>query len=306
MAKVAKTEAPKSTKPMAKETALSYVNPKAMMVDVGEKAVMAFKTTKDIDAEIADKMQENQARKGQTLSMLTEAFYHAAVNDKNIHLAKAYSEAGADLKDIRQRLEVAVGIKIASRAEDGTEKIVYAPWAQKVFPQPGENKETDGWQAKENFRTNFATAFTKCIKAAHSVQLKGLNLSKDKVTGTLLVSGPAIKERFKVDQIALNEKREVKAADGSIVKLAKIPSFTELARISAESEGKTLQTRTQSTAKVVNALNESDVTAAVNSLTTTIGKLTNFGDELATALEALADACSKALDDNQGVNKTAA
>lgn len=301
MAKATKTEAPKATRPMAKETALSYVNPKAMMIDVGEKAVAAFKVTKELDEKIAFEAQQNTARKGQTLAMLTEAFFHAAVNDKNIHLAKIHSDAGADTKDVRQRLEVAVGIKIASRGEDGTEKIVLAPWTKNFFPQPGETKETEGWQAKENFRTNFATAFTKCVKAAHAVQLKGLQMSKDKVTGTLLISGKAIKERFDVDQIALNEKREIKTADGKTVKLAKIPSFTELARISSESEGKTLKTRVDSRAKEVNALNEGDVTAAVNSLTMTLGKLTSFGDELATAIEALMDACEKALEENQGV-----
>jgi hypothetical protein len=301
---VAATQAPKSTKPMAKETGLSYVNPKAMSIDVGEKAVAAFKVTKETDDKISQMASENTAQKGQTLAMLTEAFFIAATNDKNVKLGNIHSDVAADLKDLRSRLEVAIGIKIASRGDDGVEKIVYADWAKKYFPQPGESKETDGWQGKENFRTNFATAFTKCVKAAHAVQLKGLQMAKDKVTGTLLISGKAIKERFNVDQIALNEKREVKDGDKT-VKLAKIPSYTELARISAESVGKTMQTRVQSKAKEVNALNEGDVTAAVNSLTTTISKLTSYGDELATAIEALMEACEKSLEDNQGTSQAA-
>jgi hypothetical protein len=299
------TKAPESTKPMATDTkALSYVNPKAMSIDVGEKAIKAFKATKDIDQQISDLTQQNQTQKGQTLAMLTEAFFKAATEDKNIKLGNINHDVAADLKDLRQRLEVAIGIKVAARGEDGVEKIVYAPWAKDYFPQPGEGKETDGWQVKENFRTNFATAFTKCIKAAHAVQLKGLTMTKDKATGTLLISGKAIKERFNVDQIALNEKREVKDGD-KVVKLAKIPSYTELARISAESAGKTLQTRVDSRAKEVNALNETDVVSAVSSLTVTIGKLGNFGDELATALEALAEACEKALQANEGVESAA-
>ena len=302
MAKATKaaTQAPESTKPMAKETALSYVSPKAMSVDVGEKAVRAFKVTKDQDQQIADLQQQNSAQKGQTLAMLTEAFFVAANNDKNIKLGNIHSDAATDLRDLRSRLEVAVGIKIAKRGDDGVEKIVFADWAKDYFPQPGESKETDGWQVKENFRTNFATAFTKCVKAAHAVQLKGLEMSKDKATGTLLISGKAIKERFNVDQIALNEKREIKDGDRT-VKLAKIPSYTELARISAESVGKTLTTRVDSRAKEVNSLNEADVTSSVNSLTMAIGKLTNFGDDLATAIEALMEACEKALDANEGV-----
>jgi hypothetical protein len=305
MATKPRTTAPGSTKPMAKDTAVAYVNPKAMMIDVGEKAVIAFKATKDTDEQISKLAEQNTAQKGQTLAMLTEAFYHAAVNDKNVRLADIHSDQATSLKELRQRLEVAIGMKIASRGEDGIEKIVFADWAKDYFPQPGEGKDTAGWQVKENFRTNFATAFTKCVKAAHAVQLKGLNMAKDKATGTLLISGKAIKERFNVDQIALNEKREVKEGN-STVKLAKIPSYTELARISAESVGKTLKTRVDSRAKEVNSLNESDVTAAVNSLTTAIGKLTNFGDELATAIEALQEACEKALEENQGLEQSAA
>ena len=297
MAKKPATKQPESTKPMAKETALAYVNPKAMSIDVGKKAVEAFKATKDVDAQISELAQQNTAQKGQTLAMLTEAFFIAANNDKNVKLADIHSDQAATLKELRQRLEVAIGMKVVNRGTDGVEKIVLADWAKDYFPNPGDNKETDGWQVKENFRTNFATAFTKCIKAAHAVQLKGLEMKKDKATGTLLISGKAIKERFNVDQIALNEKREVKDGDKT-VKLAKIPSYTELARISAESVGKTLTTRVDSRAKEVNSLNESDVLAAVNSLTTTIGKLSNFGDELATALENLAAACDEAIQKN--------
>ena len=293
-----KTKAPESTKPMAKDTnALSYVNPKAMSVDVGKKAVEAFKATKDVDAQISELAQQNTAQKGQTLAMLTEAFFVAATNDKNIKLADIHSDQNATLKELRQRLEVAIGMKIVNRGDDGVEKIIFADWAKDYFPQPGESKETDGWQVKENFRTNFATAFTKCVKAAHAVQLKNLTMQKDKATGTLLISGKAIKERFNVDQIALNEKREVKDGDKT-VKLAKIPSYTELARISAESVGKTLTTRVDSRAKEVNSLNENDVLAAVNSLATAIGKLTNFGDDLANAIETLASACDEALNRN--------
>ena len=64
-----KTKAPESTKPMAKDAnALSYVNPKAMSVDVGKKAVEAFKATKDVDAQISELAQQNTAQKGQTLA----------------------------------------------------------------------------------------------------------------------------------------------------------------------------------------------------------------------------------------------
>ena len=307
MAKTPGTKAPESTKPMAATgQALSYVNPNALSTDVGEKAVMTLKSVKDVDQKIADMADENSRKKGQTLAKLTEAFVKAAVNDKTIVLRNIHSETGAEQKTLRQKLDVAIGIKIVSRGEDGTERFNLAPWTKDVFVQPGEQKDTPEWRAKENFRTNWATSVTKCIKAAHAIVAKHMNASVDKLTGTLLVEGKAVKEHFNVDKIALNEKRDVETEPGKTVKLAKIPSFTELARISSELEGKTLKTRVDSRAKEINSLNESDVLTAVKSITTTIGKLGNIGDELADAIETLGEACTDALDRNQGVDNEAA
>lgn len=286
----------KETPKMAKEsTAIAYVNPKALSIDVGEKAVKAWKATKDTEEKITELSEQNNAQKSQTLKMLTLAFVKAAQNDPNVKLADVYRDKSEVQRDIRQRCEVAVGIKIAKKGEDGVERYEYAPWAKEVFPQPKEDKTLPGFQAKENFRSNFAAVLTKCIKAAHAVQLKGITMQEDKATGALLISGKAVKEHFNVDQVALNEKREV-TENGKVVKLAKIPSFTELARISAASQGKSIPTRSQ--AKQLNPLNENDMVSGINSLITALGQLKNFGDELATAIESLAEACDGALNRN--------
>jgi hypothetical protein len=278
------------------KTAVAYVNKNAISADVGQKAVMAWKATKDTDQKISELSEQNNRQKGAALKMLTLAFIKAAQADKNIKLEDVYLEKSAKLTDLRQRCEVAVGIKVARKGEDGVERYEMAEWTHDVLPQPKEDKSQPGFQAKENFRSNFAAAMTKCIKAAHAIVTKGLQVQEDKATGTLLISGKAIKEHFNVDQVALNEKREV-VENGQAVKLKKIPSFTELARISAASQGKAIPTRAE-TAKAINPLNEKDVTSAVQSLTTALGKLKNFGDELATAIEALAEACEDALQRN--------
>lgn len=285
----------KATKPMAK-LPTTYVNPKAMAINVGEKAVQAFKMTKDLEQQRLDIVDRVNAVAGQTNAMLTETFFNAAKADPSIKLGDIHAEDERSTKELRQKLEVAVGIKVATVNDDGTVKVEYSPWAKNYFPQYGEKEADEGlWRTKENFRSNFATAFTKCIKAAHACIAKDLQISKDQATGTLLITGKAIKERFNVDSVALNEKREVKDGDKT-VKLNKIPSYTELARMSTESVGKTLKTRVDSRAKEVNALNESDVAAAVKSLTIALGKVQDIGDELRTAIEALADACDGALD----------
>jgi hypothetical protein len=289
-----KKEAPKMAQ--AQTQAVAYVNKNALSTDVGQKAVMAWKQTKDVDAQITELSEQNNRQKGAALKMLTLAFIKAAQADKNIKLEDVYLEKSAKLTDLRQRCEVVVGIKVAKKGEDGVERYEMAEWTHDVLPQPKEDKSQPGFQAKENFRSNFAAAMTKCIKAAHAIIVKNLQVTEDKATGTLLISGKAIKERFNVDQVALNEKREIQQ-DGKEVKLAKIPSFTEIARMSAETQGKSIPTRAEA-AKAINPLNEKDVLSGVLSLTTTIGKLKNIGDELATAIEALAEACQDALDRN--------
>jgi hypothetical protein len=290
-------EAPKMAQAQTEtKQAVAYVNKNALSTDVGQKAVMAWKATKDTEKQITDLAEDNARRKGAALKMLTLAFIKAATADKNIKLEDVYLEKSAKLNDLRQRCEVAVGIKVAKKGEDGVERYEMAEWTHDVLPQPKEDKSQPGFQAKENFRSNFAAAMTKCIKAAHAVMVKQIQVTEDKATGTLLVSGKAIKEHFNVDQVALNEKREVQQ-DGKEVKLAKIPSFTELARISAATQGKSIPTRAEA-AKAINPLNEKDMQSAVQSVTTALGKLKSFGDELATAIEALAEACEDALQRN--------
>ena len=288
-------EAPKMAQEQTK-TAVAYVNPKAISSDVGEKAVMAWKSSKDADQKIAELSDENTKRKGHALKILTVAIAKAAAIDKNINLADIYLEKSDKLRDLRQRCEVVVGIKVIRKGEDGVERYEMAPWTKEVLPQPKEDKTLPGFQEKENFRSNFAAAMTKCIKAADAIVLKGIQVAEDKVTGALLLEGKAVKEHFNVDKVALNEKREV-VDNGKEVKLSKIPSFSELARIGAEARNKSIPTRAQ-TAKEINPLNEKDVISAVSSLTMALGKLKSFGDELATAIEELASACDDALQRN--------
>ena len=291
-------EAPKmaQAEQVKPSTALAYVNPKALSADVGEKAVMAWKATKEMEDQISDLEAQTNKTKGAALKMLTLAFVKAATVDKSIKLEDIYLEKSEKLRDLRQRCEVVVGIKVARKGEDGVERYEMAPWTKDVLPQPKEDKNLPGFQAKENFRSNFAAAMTKCIKAADALVLKGIQADEDKATGVLMLSGKAVKEHFDVDKVALNEKREV-VDNGKQVKLAKIPSFTELARIGAEARNKKIPTRGE-TAKAINPLNEKDVTSAVQSITKALGQLKSFGDELATAIEELAEACDEALQRN--------
>jgi hypothetical protein len=282
----------------------AYINPRALATDVGQQAVMAWKETKDLESEIANLEDQTNRQKGHALKIMTVAFAKAASIDKNIKLEDIYQEKGEKLRDLRQRCEVVIGLKVAKTGEDGVQRYELAPWTKEYLPQPKEDKNLPGFQAKENFRSNFAAAMTKCIKAADALVLKGIQAEEDKVTGHLMLTGKAVKEHFDVDKVSLNEKREV-VDNGKQVKLTKIPSFTELARIGAASRNKAIPTRAQS-AKEINPLNEKDVISAVQSITTALGKLKDFGDELATAIEALAEACDAAIQRNGSGEEAAA
>ncbi len=279
--------------------AVSFLAANAMSADIGKKAMEDFGVAKQTDAAISEMTAENSARKGATLKALTLAFVKAATADKGVNLGHVQSDVDKEVSQLRQKLEVAVGIRVANRQPDGTDKVELAPWTSEFLPQPGENKESDEWRKKENFRTNFSAVFKKAMGAAHAIMLKGITASEDKKTGHLLISGKTVKERFGTDSVLLNEKREYKEGDRKVT-LNKIPSFTELARISAESVGKTLQTRVDSRAKTGGPVTEADIIKSVQSLQVVLTKLKGFGDDLATALEGLQDTIEKALNENEG------
>ena len=301
MAKAATKTA--STKPMAKDTskAVAFINPNALSTDVGRIAMENFGEAKIADDQIRELTSENTRRKGQTLMSLTQSFVKAAMADKSVILGDINSDKKDDVTRLRSKLEVAVGIKIATKGEDGTDKLSLADWTKEFLPQPGMDKESEEWRKKETFRTNFAAVFKKAIMAAHAIVLKGMTMKEDKERGVLLLSGKAVKERFNYDgPVALDEKKEFKEGDRKI-SLAKVPSFTELARISAEAAGTTLTTRVDSRAKLGGAkVSEKDVLEAVKALQNAVLRLKGFGDDLADALEGLRDTIDKALDENEG------
>src|SRR4249920_1823037 len=81
----------------------AYVNPKALSTNVGEDAIKAWKSTKDVEDQIADLEDQSNRQKGHALKILTVAFAKAAAIDKNIRLEDIYMEKGEKVRDLRQR-----------------------------------------------------------------------------------------------------------------------------------------------------------------------------------------------------------
>jgi len=288
---VVKNEAPKANVPAA------YVAAGALSTDVGQKAVEAWTTTYNASGEIKDLEVRRDASKREALAYLTHAFVHAAKNEPTIILANVNSDKKGERDRLREKLFVAIGIKTARIGEDGAAILEYSDWAKSRFPQPGEDEKSPDWRAKENFRSNFATAVTKCIGSANAIVTRGMNVRID-TDKQLVISGPAVKQHFDMDEVKLDEKKTVRlpTADPNKyreVELKAKPSFTELQRISHKDAGKTLQTRADSRPRA--GVSEGELLQSVKAMMGIVNGLKAFGDELAEGLEELATAIDNAI-----------
>jgi hypothetical protein len=294
MAKASQKTAPKAA---PSNKAVGFLASTAMSAGVGEKAIMAFQNIKEGIAEIKAIESENIAKRSETLKSLTMAFVKAARADTSIKLSDVHSKDDATSRAVKVKLEVAIGIRVATPNAEGGYKTEYAPWTADYFPQTGENKKDPDIRKKETFRTNFSTVFKKAIMSADGIVQKGIAITETK-DGLLQLEGKAIKERFNQDVVVLNEKQTVMVGDKEVM-LAKKPSFTEIARISADAAGTVITTRVQSAAKLGGAkVTEADIIAGIEAMTKTIQGLKDIGDKLASAIETLQEACETAIAEN--------
>jgi hypothetical protein len=305
---------PPSTKPVATDKkALALVDPRAVSRDVAydvmSKLVGTFQSKEDLE----DQLALNAKHQNGHLGKLTYAFWNAARVDGGIKLQDAFSENAAELKALRLRLEIAAGIKEETIQADGTRIYAHPDKVKQFFNQPGDAKDTPEWTKKDNFRTNFATQFTKCMKTACELFQREYDVNMDKASGMLTISGPAVKEHFQVDAVVLNEKKEGITAKGETVKIEKIPSFTGLAKLAAlRNTGKELQTRGDSRIRSGVDKTSGDpgidtghqLVAAINSLRNSLRIITSkkegFGDDVAAALGELQQQITDSLRENRG------
>jgi hypothetical protein len=290
MAKAAKAAA--STKPMAKDTkAVGFVLANAISADVGEKALANLKGAMETDAEISDLTFQSDKKKYLTLALMTDAFVKAAKADKRIDLGDVLKD-GKTWGVLREKLEVVMGVRIINRSEDGAEKITLAPWTKPYLVQTGENKSNcETYQDKDTFRSNFQRQVKNAAGAAHAIVEKGIVAKLDEKIGTLLLSGPAIKKHFgNVEEVALNERKNVDI-NGKNVTLNNKPSFKEIGNIAKGTGVGTGAGAPGQGAQVT----EKSITAHVNSLIASLGKVKNIGDGLAKALEELSEKIEEVL-----------
>lgn len=294
---MAKPATAASAKPMAKDSkALAFVDPRAINAKLGQSIVDKICKTSDQLANAEFELGKAQVAKAEAVSELTLMFVEASAIDKRINLALS-NGSKSEKGELFDRLRVVLGITEVTRNPDGTEVRVQSSWANERFPKMGEKKK-DGapdFDARETRRSNFATQMKYAAQAAFTIASKGMKAELDKATGTLAITGKAVKEHFDQDRVLLNEKQKVVTAGGAELKLKAKPSISELARMG----GAVTRDRAGGAVPTVNPANNEQVKTRLDKFREgVIDKLNAFNDDVIRSLEAMAESIDKALERN--------
>src|SRR3954468_16309853 len=123
MAKVSNIKQPATPAKPAPGKGVSFVAPSALSLDVGRRVVEESVESVNIDDEINTLTERTTRIKGKAIQELFESFIKAAKNDPSITLAAIRGNDKAAKEILRQKLDVAIGLRIAQRGEDGIDKI---------------------------------------------------------------------------------------------------------------------------------------------------------------------------------------
>jgi hypothetical protein len=266
-------------KKAAKETGtaveLVTVNKNALSTDIGPY-VIAGLSKSYVDESKANQILDEVAKKRfDLLAQTTAAIVKAAKADPSIDLTATFKDDKKAMNKLNDQLGLALGFRevyttIVNNEE--RQKIGTAKAVLKYFPGPKEDKKNPVVVQKATVRSNFLHMLKKCASAASAIVAQNIDVKPDKETGTLLLTGPTIKQKFGQDSVLLNDKLSVGEGENA-KKLKEKPSFTAIAKMGAEAAGKTLQVRKDS--RVASGAVDPDtaVQSLCNSLSAGLGKL---------------------------------
>jgi len=256
MAKRAKVGRPlKATPKVAPKAALSValvpmVKSTALSVDVGPLVAKMMLDASRADQQSVELRKSGEAKRYDGLMLMTEAIAKASKADDSIDLGSVFLDA----KDVSKaklynQVYVALGYKAPVVVKDKA-RLDWAPAVLDIMKPGAADPEK---KQKESIRTNLATQIGKCIQGAIFLVENKVKTKTDKATGTLEISGPAVQKHFGEASVLLNEKQNVQIKDrkGNVIgskDLKAKPSFSEIARLGAESHGKVFTKRVDSRA----------------------------------------------------------
>lgn len=215
----------------------------AVSKDVGPAVIKALAVAYEDESKGRELIAGAQNKQYNSLSQLTQAIVKAAKADTSIDLSIASVQDAKRQAYLNDQIGLALGYREVLTVGQGTQqkqRVGYAASVVSFFPMPAEDKTTDAYKRKTTLRSNFLHMLKKCQLAADSIIQRDIDVKMDKASGTLLLSGPAIKKQFGAASVVLNEKQTVQDAKGEDFKLTERPSFTALAAKAKESHGGTL------------------------------------------------------------------
>lgn len=284
--------------------AVATVNAKAMSADVGPFVVAGLAQSYVDEAKAHDLMRGVAAKRYDLMAQTTAAIVKAAQNDKTIDLAAVFSGDAKKVNFLNDQIRIAMGICEPRQFEDAKgntqTRIVYSKAVAKFFPSPADAKGSDEAKRKGTLRSNFVHTLKKCTQAAVAIIDRKIDMEVDKDSGTLLLSGPAIKKQFGADEVLLNEKQTVGEGDNA-VKLIEKPSFTALAAAAGTDHGAAVKRggNVAHRGRTVGS-NKPDALAAelCKSMLQTLGKLKkeDVTDKLRESLDSVASAIATLID----------
>lgn len=234
------------------------IKPGAMSKDVGPIVIAGLAQAYADETKGRELITGAQSKTYNLLAQLTQAIVKAAKADTSIKLSIA---SGTDAKAqglLNDQIGIALGFRevITVGSGDKTkQRVSYAKSVTQYFPMPNEDKQSDAYKRKTTMRSNFLHMIKKCQLTADTIIQQDIDVKMDKASGTLMLSGPAVKKQFGASSVVLNEKQNVTDSKGNETKLTEKPSFTALAAKAKESHGAAPIPRTSNTRGAGTVLN---------------------------------------------------
>jgi hypothetical protein len=219
----------------------------ALSKDVGPMVIAGLAKAYEDEKKANELIDAVKAKRYDLLAATTAAIVKAAKADDSIDLSAAFKDNKKAINLMNAQIGLALGFREVETVGDGDKaksRLVYAKSVSKYFPTAKDPKDAPATIQKATTRSNFMHLVKKCAMAAHAIVLKDLDIKKDAKTGTLQITGPAVNKTFGAESVLLDEKITVGEGENK-TKLKKKPSFTALAEMAAESEGKVVAKRGQ-------------------------------------------------------------
>src|SRR5258705_1611475 len=240
-----------------KETGTALVvrvlKPGAMSVDVGPVVLAAIGAFTRAEREIGELRRSAEQKQYEALARMTAGIVKAAKADNSIRLEQVFTGDKASKARMNNQIYLALGLKqVYTVGKEGAQKQKF-DWTPEAatLVKPNKDDPTDVTNQKGTIRTNLAHMLTKCTQTAVGIVDEGLTIATDKVSGSLMLTGPTMQKHFGEASVVLNEKQTVQIKDkkGNVTgekKLLAKPSFTEIAKRAAEAHGKVHAARVDS------------------------------------------------------------